>query len=150
MVKVDQRGCGLRKGVLAQVPGGTPSQTIGGDVSHLGHTRKTKVAALRQQGRIEGGKQVGPTRFLATEMAERFGEIGPLIHFDEQVGQVDQGQTCRHSLFEAFDTCGSLFGLQGWHDDPPFLHADLAHAALASHEPIDLGQECVQLAPPLL
>ena len=77
-------------------------------------------------------------------------ETGPLVHFDEQVGQVDQGQARRHGLFEAFDTGGPLFGLQGWDDDPPFLHAYLAHIAMASHEPMDPGKELVQLSPPLL
>jgi hypothetical protein len=83
-------------------------------------------------------------------MSQRFGEIGPLIHFDEQVGQVDQGQTRCHGMLKACDTFRPLFSLQGWHDDPSFLHAYFAYAAIASYEPIDTGKEFVQLSPPLI
>src|SRR5919106_6351540 len=53
-------------------------------------------------------------------------------------------------MLKACDTVGPLFGLQGGHDDPSFLHAYLAYAAIASYEPIDTGKELVQLSPPLL
>ena len=92
------------QGVLTQVPGGAPGQTVGGDVGHLGHAGEAKVTALRQEGGIEDGQEVGPARFMAIEMAQVLTEAGPLVHFDEQVGQVDQGQARRDVVFQAVDT----------------------------------------------
>ena len=83
MVKVDLDIGGILEGVLAQMPGGAPGQTVGRDVGHLGHTRKAKVTPLREEGGIEEGEKVRAARFMAPEMAQMVAEPGPLVHFDE-------------------------------------------------------------------
>ena len=100
MGEVDQGIGRRRERLLSQVPGGTPGQPVGGDIGHLGHAGEPKVTALRQEGGIEDREEVVPAWFATIEMLQVLAETRPLVDFDEEIRQIDQGQARRDLLLE--------------------------------------------------
>ena len=83
-------------------------------------------------------------------MAQVLAEARPLIHFDQEIGQVNQGQTHRKVILQARHTGGTFLRLKGGHDDPSFVHPHGAHRAIVGQEAIHTREQLRQLASPLL
>ncbi len=104
--EVAQGLCGDCTGLLPPLPGRTPGETVHRDLRHLSHAREAKVTAVRQQGGIKDGPEVGPAGCTPMAMPERMPAAGPLGHCHEEVGEVDQGEAGRDGVSEVLDACG--------------------------------------------
>ncbi len=101
-----------RKYRRSEIPGGAPSETVGRDVGHLGHTGEAKITTLGEEGGIEDGEEGRPVRFAPVEMPQMAAEARPLIHFNKELREVDQGQPCRDGVFQGLDTLGPFLRLE--------------------------------------
>jgi hypothetical protein len=109
----------------------------------LGHAGEPKVTALRQERGIEDRQRVVPARFATIEMLQVLTETRPLVNFDEQVGQINQGQARRDALLKPEDALGVLLRGQRGDDDMPLVYA---HLAMTGDQPIDAREQLGQLA----
>jgi hypothetical protein len=80
-------------------------------------------------------------------MPEMVTEAGPLVDFNEEVGQVDQGEAGREGLLKVLDPWGALFRFERRDDHPPLLHPD---RALVAQHAIHPREEFDQFTSPLL
>jgi hypothetical protein len=55
-------------------------------------------------------------------------EARPLIDFDEEIREIDQGQPCRDVVFQVLDTLWPFLRFKRRDDDPPLVHPYLAMA----------------------
>ncbi len=115
MMGVDDDGIGGFQGLVPHIPLRGPDECLIGKIRHLRHPHETIVASLRQNRRIEEFLEIGHARLLSTRMGEMIGEMEVLIHFNQQIHQIDQRKRGAHPLSHLSDALGQMQSFERRH-----------------------------------